>query len=217
MMILGIGLSMAAAVFPAAMTYNKRSADQILGGIMCRNAMTIARVVLKSSGPWTNALTRAAISEEELRYAGQQDMSCMVLVRRCTTGTAPPTPPAPSTPENDFHLVVVAYRKQSGHPVTLQTFTGARVDNHGDVSLLQVPKDKAQYLQPGAPFINLATGEYAMIVAVVPSYTDTTAAAVLDRRAEIVTGDKNVGLVHEDGASASPVLTVLATRTPLGG
>ena len=105
--ILGVGLAMAAALFPAGAKANKDSADDVLGTIVCENGLAIAMRKLETvhvppnGGNFSDVTTWVDPSDLEYPAGGGDDVGYFVVARQVK-------PPA-----NDYQLVVISYRK---HP-----------------------------------------------------------------------------------------------------
>ena len=139
--ILGVGLTMSAALFPAGLKANKGTADDLKGTIVCKNGLAIARRVLRQSDiptdgsmvDRTNVIKTAC--SEDVQYAGDAGVGYFVLARQVKADT------------NDYQLVVIAYRKHPGAgDVTLKMVTGQQdgqaaekfLFTAGDMSSVQV-------------------------------------------------------------------------------
>ena len=196
--ILGACLAMTASLFPPAVKQAADSQRNVLGTIICQNALGVCKAKLAHSnigaGSLLAPLASPKLTTDDKKYAGKDDIGFEAFARQAKTG------------ENDYQLLIVAWRKQAGGNVDVQTIAGAAVANSGDTSELTVPSGS---LQLGCPVFNPATGEFAKIVAVTSGTT-----ALLDHRILAFSG-QTVYLLWENGAAFSPALSVLATRTAL--
>jgi prepilin-type N-terminal cleavage/methylation domain-containing protein len=157
--ILAIGMSMVAAIFPAAMEFNRASTNDTLGTIICENGLAISELELTAEvvnvSPTPTVLTVFAddtkddhIKKAAQRYpTGKTDSRTgfVMMVRKLTaTGSI-------------SQVVTVAYRKTDKDntvalvPVTC-TITGGK-----DVS------GGAGNLRIGSPLINRTTGQFAFL------------------------------------------------------
>jgi hypothetical protein len=209
-MILGIGLAMVAAVFPAAMTYNQRSAKEVLGSIVCQNGASIARAVLRN-GEFGNSMALASTSLGNLANypSGDSDTTTgfMVLGRRMdTNGNG-------TYDENDYQMVIVAYRKADpAHTVSVVQVMPSTVENLED-GRGRITFPAGTTLQVGAHVIVISTGAYARIVAA------EGAVAVVDNQ-QVPSGESVFVVVASAGAGGqtlreSPAIGVLVARTSL--
>ena len=199
-MILGMGLSMAAAIFPAAMTYNQQSADDILGNIICQNGLSLVKATL-SLGALTTTLSENTSLGDDRRYpidADDDKTGFLVFGRRM------------ASTRNDHQIIIVAYSKADAANM-LSTVakppptTSPLADGRYKLVFSAPDTD----LQAGSVIIAKVDGAYARILGV------DGATVIVDRKLE--PGGQNVLVVAETGTGVkkSPVLAVLATRTAL--
>ncbi|HOF18114.1 MAG TPA: type II secretion system protein [Phycisphaerae bacterium] len=193
--ILGACLAMTASLFPPAVKEAADAQRDVLGTIICQNALGVCKAKLTHDGNGLSTPLQwvASLTENDKKYADTTTAGFEAFRSRL------------ADKENDYLLLIITWRKQAGGNVSVQTVAGATVANSGDTSELTVP---AGTLQIGCPVFNPATGEFAKIAAVT---TGTT--ALLDHRIPAFSG--TVYLLKEDGAAFSPALSVLATRTAL--
>ncbi len=181
--ILGVGLAMVMAIFPAAVEVNKDSTADVLGTILCENGLAVVRasattplVMNPTTGAENNVFTTSVVSLgwRDLAYpSGDGNVRGFLVLAR-----------QPDPSRNDHHLVIVAYRKSdyrnTVYPVALRS---ARFDpnlgtNDANATYFFVTNkfgDETRFLKVGSPVIDPATGAYATILAV------SGTVAVLDR------------------------------------
>ncbi len=214
-MILGVGLAMAAALFPAGIKANENSTRDTIGTIICKNGITIARAMLVD-GDVTDEITLIDCSSEitdqdNLKYpigADDTRRGFLILARRAADVTA-----------NDYQLVVVSYVKSDvDNDVEALDLTSSGYSiNAGQTTfyLSAVTEistaDRTKIV--GSPLI-ASDGKYATIIEI-----DGTK-AVLDHPVdEDNPSDISFVIVETDSGDiagvASPAMTVMVTRTAL--
>jgi len=170
--ILGVGMAMVAAVFPAAMRFNEASHNSTLGTIICENGFVLGQLQIKRKdvddaptptllGVYADGKETDLISARDQHYPTGSDASRtgFALLARRLLGS-----------DHNYQFVTVAYRKQTGeNKVKLQELT-CIVDGK-DVSSAN------GRLRVGSPLIDRSTGKYAFL----ESVTSNGNAGVLDR------------------------------------
>jgi prepilin-type N-terminal cleavage/methylation domain-containing protein len=148
--ILAIGMAMVAAIFPAAMEFNRSSTNSTLGTIICENAFALADIELSVStidAADTNAgdtLLRAYMGEQKYP-TGEDTKAGFVLAAQKVPNTT-----------STYQFIAVAYRKtDNGNSVQFQevSCTVSGKDITGGSGSLRI----------GSPLINRDNGEYAII------------------------------------------------------
>jgi len=204
--ILGIGMTMIAAIFPAAIKQNEISANSTLGKIICENGLTLGRIALtadtaENKNTEVNSATldmfadeskNNVIAAEDQHYpSGETDsrLGFVLLARKAGKG---------------YQLVTVAYRKaNAGNTVTADSITCSVNAGSTDIS-------GATNLRVGSPLIDKDTGQYATIVAT--NSTGTT--GTLDQ--SISTDVTSAYVIRESGEDRrSPAIATMATYTGL--
>ena len=208
--ILGVGLAMAAALFPAGILATQNSANDILGTIICQNGQAVAKGLLLYSdvSERTNLSFTSlndckalnVIPEADWLYPSAPNSTLkrgfFLLARQVTTHL------------NDYQLVIISYRQitVAGTPTLFSTTAYAVAGNTKKLTFLPVPTN-VKWM--GSPVIIAATGEHSKIV----EWDGTT--ATLNSDFSEANG-KTVWLVYETGTTPiSPAMTVLVTRTNL--
>lgn len=190
------GLAMAAALYPAALSENQDSVDQVRGSIICRNGLAVAKLKIKHDDvtpPFSSgnlSLPNPQLDDADKKYAGSETLGFLVLGRKINGN-------------NDYQLVIVSYNKQdSANNVTT-------VPTNCSVSGTSVTG--AGNLRVGSPFIDALTGQYATLTEVNAGGTEGT----LDRAID-ASGNVDALVIVEAGVDdVSPALAVLVTRTSL--
>ncbi|MBS3734410.1 MAG: hypothetical protein KGY99_05730 [Phycisphaerae bacterium] len=209
--VLATGMSMVAAVFPAALTETQRSVNDVIGESICENALTLARVRLRQTDVPSRWLTNqtAAIGHDNATYpVGDSDSDFgFFLTARYVTADV-----------NDYHLVVVAYRRQTegGNPRLVRKRATMSNDPDNEDRMVAVFED-ATDLQVGSPVIARSgpdgddVGHYGWIVRL------DGATAYLDAAHDTLPTDneRSVYVVAEATATRSPAMYVHSTRTSL--
>ena len=136
--ILGIGLTMSAALFPTALKEYDRSANNVLGTIMCDNGLVRAQSVLNSSQVGDTLEEKFSGS-----HGGSTKFGYIVFATKATT--------------DSYKLVAVAYRKTvAANTVTAQTIScttsGTQVSGGGG------------QLCVNSPLIAKTSGNFAVII-----------------------------------------------------
>jgi len=166
--ILGVGLSMLMAVFPAAIELNKDSTADVLGTIICQNGLAITKSSLMHPvggvGPnfTTNVLPLGSL---DTSYpVGDGNMrGFLVLARQMDRS------------RNDYQLVIIAYVKTNFRnrvlPVALVTARfdpnlGANDNNAMYFFVTNKTRNESKYLKVGSPVIDPSSGAYSTIQAV---------------------------------------------------
>ena len=171
--ILAVGMSMVAAIFPAAMEYNRDSTNKTLGAIICENGLIVSELALTAEvvdGLAPTLMTVFAddanfkyISQKQQRYPTEGDPSktgFAMMVRSMAPEGLPDT-------ERVYQIITVAYRK------TNKDNTVVLVPLTCDVNT-NIIKNASTKLKIGSPLINRTTGEFAFIDSVSVLGTDGT-------------------------------------------
>jgi hypothetical protein len=214
-MILGVGLTMAAALFPAAMKINHTSTAGVIGEIAAENGLAVAKARLAHPlfppVPTDRPLTEvtATVGANNLKYplpetghAGDPwKRGCVVLAR-----------PVRQPVANDYLLVVVSYTKTAESAQAKVEQLNCTVET-GKTEFTVAGSDRDK-LEKGAPVIGRG-GEWARIVDV----DFAAGTAFLDRPLNTaLAGGQDVKdpfIVHEEGPGELVGTYVLMTRTGL--
>ena len=195
--ILGVGLSMIATLFPAALRENQRSTDDVLGSIICQNGLAVAKARYSHRDDvFTQTQLMAKWVGQEAWYpqGDTTHVQGFYLFGRRTAVTT-----------NDYQLVIVAFRKSEGGALSVPS-RSVTISDFDDGRSKAVFTDISQ-VQVGSPLILRATGQWAWIEAVDAS----TKTVVLDRKLPPAGG--NAFVFGEAGAPESPAIGVLVART----
>ena len=179
--ILGVGLTMAAALFPAGLKNSQRSAQNVIGTIVAENGLNIAKMRLAHniSAGLTHQVVdvTSQLGPLDLQYPiNTGPWGSIVLARRCE-----PDPNSPQRQTNDYEIYVISYRAPTGHRVeavqiqavdiadgTSTTSGIVRLSNAGDYNTK---------VKQGTPVICAWNGRYGSVAAVLPPNTGSVAQA----------------------------------------
>lgn len=196
--ILGVGLTMSAALFPAGLAANKNSANDLIGTLICGNALTLGQAQLTRTAVTGTAYVdcSSAFTTEHRQYPmdSGNETGFFIIARQLQAN------------RNDYQVMAIAYRRHpDGGTVSLKTATGT-AGTTGDVGTFAF--SNAADAQVGSPVILRDAGAngYARIV----SMDGNT--ATLDHP---LSGSGSVYLVHQQNMPASPAMAAMAIRTPL--
>jgi len=210
--ILGIALTALAPLFPAAVKENQSSANNVVGTLICKNVLAVAKTRLSHKGMGTlgTDLTqiepaRGRIGEGDLKYplnnSGPSDTRGALLFARRT---------AARRSLNDYLLVVVSYAKlKPTNNVEARRLTGRSID----ASKKAFP-GAGRLLKIRSPVIAL-NGRFAFIKSV------SGDVVTLDRDVPVEAVSDAFVIVETDAAGnlldeiVSPVMSILVTRTAL--
>ncbi|MFW6146748.1 MAG: type IV pilus modification PilV family protein [Planctomycetota bacterium] len=205
--VLATGMSMVAAVFPAALSETQQSVNDVIGGNICDNALAIARARLRHdpiNPPFGGgSLEKSSGLGLDANYpSGTADAprGFILLGRQMEAGA------------NDYQLVVVAYGlRGTGDTANLAART-ATVSNHPDrEDRMRATFDNTDNLQVGSPVIFRADGQFAWIVGL-----DGATAVLNAEEDSLPTGDNAVYVLFEPGGPArSPATYVQSVWTAL--
>ncbi len=200
--ILAVGLSLVAALFPAAIMHNKVSADAAIGSLLTHNGLALATVragaaqvaadALEVIADETHTLVLPAAAQHYPHDGTGDKFGFILLGRKVGDGQGQ-------------QLVLVAYRKRLSGIVTAEN-TACTV-GAGAVSITG-----ATNLRIGSPLIDAATGGYARIVAV----NDARTEGELDHPISQTDTVSSAFVIVESGCGTfSPAVATLTTRTTL--
>lgn len=200
--ILGVGLTMSAALFPAGIAANRDSEDALLGTRICQNGLALAKGQLTindiSGAGYTDLSDRFSQADRQYPCGSGNNTGFFILGRQMTPG------------KNDYQLTIIAFRKQPGG---------------GDISL----KDAAgmSYKYQGTPSFKFSSGsEYAQIGAAILltgssggsariETLDGNQATLSNMLTERATRRAVVKILYQQGASSSPIIGTMTARTSL--
>jgi len=218
-LIFGIGLTMAAGLFPAALKLNKSSTANVIGTIIGENALAIAQARL-THGDVPTTMERLddreiggkpliglrdrtyPVSDSDSQAENQRVMGYLLLGRKLSADVE----------RNDYLLVAVSYRKNDpDNTVELYEADNIDITDYEDVSKADFGNDIPNKVTQNAVII-FEDGRYAYITGLGPN-----GVAVLDRRLPADKADGWVPYEKEDGGvtRSSPVMAVVVTRTAL--
>jgi len=158
--ILAIGMSMVAAIFPAAMEFNRRSTNSTLGTIICENGFVLSEMgltaeiigestdlqVYADDVKCTDTDPSAPLSRAQQHYptGDSESRTGFVMLARKIPATG-----------NTYQLVTVAYRKtDKNNTVALKAI---------NCSVSGKNISGATNLRIGTPLINKATGIFSFV------------------------------------------------------
>jgi len=167
--ILAIGIAMVAAIFPAAMEFNRASTNDTLGTIICENGMVLSELALTAEkfkilqSDDNNTELKIAIDEgqghetllkrPDQHYptgAGDARTGFVMMVRR--------TLPKSSV----YQLVTVAYRKTDKDNIAILDLVTCQLGSGQDRNKI-TSASPTYRLKIGTPLINTKTGEFAYV------------------------------------------------------
>ncbi len=201
--IMGIGLSMAAALLPVGISETERAMNNSLGTIICRNGLAVAKTyITHTEGQnWRDYFSDRSNSiqdSNQLQYNGNPGIGFYVFGRYLESG------------KNDYELITISYKARNATNVSIKYIGNCAYQDNGKKVI--VPSGKENYLQAGSVIIPLRPrGESAY--ARIESVDKNNRIAYLDR--ELGDTWQNVRTIYEDGATVSPVMAAMLTRTSL--
>jgi len=210
--ILGVGLAMAAALFPAAMIGAESSYQDLTGMVIARNglamAMAMAPDIVSAVGASTSLVALADDDKIDLpaerSYSPVPQSMGFVLLGRLMD------------PDNQYQLIVVAYsKKNSADSVRIVQLTGAAASQDildgfpagdGNNITRAVVRDAAVF--------DPLTGQYATVVDLDETDED---AVILDHSFPAAVSEPYVVLEYDPSGNpvCSPGISVLVVRTAL--
>lgn len=211
--VLAIGMTMAAALFPAAIKLNELSTRDSIGTIVATNGLAIAQAVLKSADvPNANLQSLENVGEFQtkpwlLQYPaepndGPTTRGCLVLARPLN-GT--------------YQLVIISYDKYSANNEVKARNVTFSVE--GETAVQVNDTDAAQSV--GAPLIYIPAppNDHAIVYARITGYDPKTGQASLDHPIDSnLSNHPGFVVVEQSGAMVlkkSPVMAVLVAETTL--
>ena len=203
--VMGIGLTMAAALFPAAMKETETSINDVNGTIIAANGMDIAAGVLAADSTdfpapdtwyvFADADNTSIIPAGLQQYSGEPNRGFVILGRQLAAG------------RNEYQLVSIAYWKNAGGDVTAEELSGFAVDPNDTTGLTVTHVGGG--LRVGSPVI-APNGKFAVILSV----NDDGTEGYLDRRLD--SSDNTAWVVHEAGMNTkSPAIATLVRTVML--
>ena len=163
--ILAIGMSMVAAIFPAAMELNRISANSTLGTIICENGLALAEMVLTAEVVDLSDNLEIYADDKKVTYLTQLQQRYPTEVADSRTGFVLMAGKAKNT-VGVYQLITVAYRKtEAANTVEL-------VQTTCNISGLKITG--ANNLRIGSPLINRSTGIFAYIDSINQERTEGT-------------------------------------------
>ena len=200
--ILGVGLTMSAALFPAGLAANKNSADDLLGTLICQNGLALAKMTLRSGdltvpGSFVDLSSRFQPADLQYPAGGTSSMGFLVIGRKVQAN------------KNDHQVMVIAYRKHpGGGSVTLRDVTGTAIPK-GTVGQFTFSTG-SQYVQVGSPLF-------------FKSQTTVGYATILSKDGSVATIDVPMGparnieaiVIHQEDVEISPIIGMVGVRTAL--
>ena len=206
--ILAIGMAMVAAVFPAAMEFNRRSTNSTLGTIICENGLVLAEMALTAEiigdsqelTVYADDNTKDHLTKAEQHYpTGHEDSRTgfVVMARRV------------SEAGGAYQLVTVAYRKsEENNTVALFPIICSISDRNISVS-------GAGKLRTGTPLINRKTGEFAFVDSV--NRTGTAGTLDIDTTKRSMSGGSAYYVLLERTSTGGAIPIGTVRRSPAIG
>lgn len=167
--ILAIGMSMVAALFPAAMEFNRRSTNSTLGTMICENGMVMAELEITAEMIDDGDLRVAPGEAKELAVYGD-DSKCTENNVKYPIARAQLHYPVGEADSRTGFAVLVRKIAGAGNAYQLVTVAYRKTDKANRVELKEINcsingRDitGASDLRIGTPLINKATGIFAMV------------------------------------------------------
>jgi len=212
--ILGVGLTMSAALFPAGLEANKHSADDLVGTIICQNGLAMAKArVTTLHVPTTDCVELHEIgtlfSPAELKYPSGSDgnTAFFVLGRQIMTG------------KNEYDLTVIAYeRHPDGGAVVMKDADGNAYTSAGAGQFSF--KNGEAYAEVGRTIVITGT-----TVSSSPVALNSGSARIVSMTGNVATLDKllcstnarnlRVKIVYQEDVPTTPVMAVMSAHTSI--
>lgn len=198
--ILGVGLTMAAALFPVGIEANRNSANDLMGTLVCENGLALAKATLRRSQVDQDGQFRqCAIDPANQQYPidAESYMGFFVLARTVNYAV------------NDYELLVVSYRRHpEGGNVTLRQAEGTS-STDGDTGTGYFNFSDSRYAQVGSP-IMVRDAHYISRAKIVALNEKN---ATLD--VPLKPGGVSVYVVHQEDVPRSPGMRAMSIRTSL--
>jgi prepilin-type N-terminal cleavage/methylation domain-containing protein len=223
--ILGIGLTMVGVLFPEAIRQNETSVNNVMGSMMCRNFLTVAKARLSDANV-TEATGLVEITDQlgeiDRLYAVEDPddadpdevfRSCLLLGR---------TWPAPR--DHQHRLVAIACETLEPENVAVLEPISATVEA-GDANFTVSDSDDQELVKLGSPVIDPATGRHAWIVEIREDTDTGDKIVTLDRPIYDDTGPdvqdpwvvlERVTAGGDVASPVSPAMAVVCMDTQLG-
>ena len=229
--ILGVGMAMAAQLFPAGLLANEYSGKDLIGTIISRNGIAIAKARLThpltrdDGNPWpdnTSELGLAICSNQSDDPDDDDEETNDGNMRRfpidfqnANRGFLALARPAVNKNTNDYLIVIISYRKSpAGGDVGLESLVGGESDeSKATIKFEGLTGEEVERIQVGSPVILDADGTHARIVEKTVSDDGDDVTVLLDRPLD--NGTQDVHVVYEENAVTSPAMAVVAARTSL--
>ena len=199
--ILGVGLTMSAALFPAGLEANKNSVNDLTGTLLCQNGLAVASVTLtrtvRQDGWVEDCTTRLHAADHP-----SGDMGIMLFARTVDFVNAPEH-------ANDYELFAVSYRKHpDGGAVTVKGTIGT-IGADGKVTFQAA---YTPYVQAGSVVLlrNPGLGAASRVVKL-----DGDVDTVEPPLPLVPSGTTRMFVLYQEGVPTSPTMAVMSVRTSL--
>jgi len=209
--LLGVGLLMAACLFPAGVQANVHSADDLLGTLICQNGLALAKARLNTTdvtSPYYTDLS-PIFAPADLLYPHGSDEGEGFFVLGCN---ASPTDPA----SNDYQFTVIAYQKhRDGGAVLLKTAVGTAMPGKGkdaDTGRFLFKNGSESVAQVGATMVVTEPGRTGRVRIVSIDGNEATLSRPLFQGSQ---QDIHVVIPYQQGLSIDPVIGAMTARTSL--
>ena len=210
--ILGIGMTMAATLFPTAIKLNEMSTQETIGTIICENGLAIAQTFLRAGNvtdPNLVVLADADAAHTTLISAAHQCYPDGATISRQGFVVLGRQVQMPNAPPPVHQLVIVSYDKKTTQAVTAEQVTISDKSTSGGVTKVTLsPTFYADKI--GSPLIVAKNASFARII----DYNSGTKKCYLDHDIDANPTDKAFVIV-EGGVANSPAMTVLVANTAL--
>ena len=220
--ILAVGLSMSAALFPAAIRQTRGSMDDLLGMHICQNGLVIARTRLSPPLKMTDGQDLSTyyadvshlIPEADRQYpAGSGSRKGFLVLARRRDGSS-----------NDYDLAIVSYMKSNAANTVTAAYIKAAIEDSGEGSGSRLTVEGSTYLDKvrvGTPLISCYGGAEARFARVIGRDSEAGLDCfLLDRQVEPLINKWFIVITEQSGGTItdeSPGMNVLFARTPLAG
>ena len=231
--VLAVGLSMAGALFPAAIKHTQGSTNDLIGMHICQNGLAVALTRLTHPlryGTWAFQKVGTQFRDctpqlgaADCQYPVKQDAAAAdsvqgyaLLARHATT----------SLNDNDYQLVLISYAKTAPDNVLALKYVTGDTFKPADeaVSQLKVPAGQANYVAVGSLLLEKRQAKWFTRVVADLGQRDeggsTYAYFLLDRVVDIETNVQVYILCELKSdkttvVGGAPTMNVLFVRTPL--
>ena len=211
--ILAIGMSMVAAIFPAAMEFNRASTNSTLGTIICENGLALSEMALTTKIIGDSVQLLVYADDVQITHLTKAQQHYPTGAAESRTGFVMMARKDPDT-DNTYQLVTVAYRKtKASDTVALLPIT-YNIQNSRDITLSGTNNNS---LRIGTPVINRETGEFVFVESINSDGTAGTVERSMpgDSAYVLVERDGNDNAIDIEDMRRSPAIGAMSKKTGL--